>query len=238
MKTILLGLLLTFNVYANVYVSQNIRALYRNVQLTEIQKNYILENQDYNINELEKKLKIDIKTLRKKYIDDKNVISFLLTKEGEIRNIKFLVKSDNYKINKITTKAVNESANKLKKPQEDTIIRYIIHFNRGKIEKSNAQYNSTSNQKPFYQNINRGTTRFQHQSEEYVRTFETSKDGFINLSVNPFPCVQRITLLTSNNQKIITVGTYNSNINKEIPKGKYNLLLKTKKLCNVNLEYQ
>ena len=118
------------------------------------------------------------------------------------------------------------------------IIRFIIHFKKGKINKTNTEYNTLSNTKPYYKNISQGTTRFEHQSEEYVRTFETSKDGFMNLSINPFPCMQRITLLTSNNQEIKVIGFYRSRMNQEIPKGKYKLLFKTKKTCNVNLEYE
>lgn len=238
MKIILLGLLLAFNLYANIEVSQNIRALYKGVKLTEIQENYILDNQDFNIDQLEKTLKRDLKAIRSKYINEKNVISFILTPTGKITNIKFLRKSDSRKIDNITKKAINKNAKRFKKPKEDTIMRFIISFKKGKINRINSGTNSSSNIQQFYQNISQGTTRFQHQSKEYVRTFETHEDGFINLSINPFPCMQRITLLTSNNQLINVMGVYSSRMNKEIPKGKYKLLLKTKRTCNVNLEYQ
>lgn len=238
MKIILSGLFLAFNLYANIEVSQNIRALYKGVKLTEIQENYILDNQDFNIDQLEKTLKRDLKAIRSKYINEKNVISFILTPTGEITNIKFLRKSDSRKIDNITKKAINKNAKRFKKPKEDTIMRFIISFKKGKINRISSGTNSSSNIQQFYQNISQGTTRFQHQSKEYVRTFETHEDGFINLSINPFPCMQRITLLTSNNQLINVMGVYSSRMNKEIPKGKYKLLLKTKRTCNVNLEYQ
>lgn len=78
---------------------------------------------------------------------------------------------------------------------------------------------------------------FQHSSEEYVRVFDTSRDGFINLSVNPHYCMQRATLLTNMGQKIEMKGLYNMTINTEIAKGKYKILLKTKKTYDVNLQY-
>jgi len=238
MRTILIGLLLAFNLYANVEVSQNMRALYKGVELTEVQEDYIFDNQDDNIEQLENILKRELKTVKSKYINEKNVISFVLTPAGKIINIKFLKKSDNRKINKITKKAITKTAKTFKRPKEDTVMRYIISFRKGKVTQIGSSSPSSSSRKPYYQIISQGTTRFEHTSKEYVRTFETSEDGFINLSINPFPCMQRVTLLTYNNQQVEIMATYISRMNKEIPKGKYKLLLKTKKMCNVNLEYQ
>lgn len=235
---ILLGLLIAFNLYANIEVSQNMRALYKGVELTDVQEDYILDNQDYNIDQLERVLKKELRTVKFKYVNEKNVISFVLTPAGKITNIKFLKKSDNRKINKITKKAINKTAKTFTRPEEDIIMRYIISFKKGKVNRISYGSENSSSRKPFYQNISQGTTRFQHSSKEYVRVFETSEDGFLNLSINPFPCMQRVTLLTSNNQQVGVMATYSDRMNKEIPKGKYKLLFKTKTLCNVNLEYQ
>jgi len=49
--------------------------------------------------------------------------------------------------------------------------------------------------------------------------------------------MQRATLLTNMGQKIEMKGLYNMTINTEIAKGKYKILLKTKKTYDVNLQY-
>jgi hypothetical protein len=85
--------------------------------------------------------------------------------------------------------------------------------------------------------ISKGTTRFQHDSKEYIRTFNTRRDGYVNLSVNSL-CLRRATLLTERGRKIKEVGKYNMRINEEVPKGKYKILIKTNKICDVNLDYQ
>ncbi len=238
MKKILLGLLLAFNLCANVEVSQNMRALYKGIKLTELQEDYILDNQDYNIDQIEKALKKELKTIKSKYIDEKNVISFKLTQDGEIKHIKFLKKSDNRKINKITKQTINKTAKRFKRPKEDTIMRYIISFQKGRVTHVSSNSTTASNKKPYYQNISRGTTRFEHTSKEYVREFETSEDGFVNLSVSPQFCLDRVTLLTGKGQRIKMSGRYAMSINEEVPKGKYKILFKTHLTCNVNLEYQ
>ena len=236
MKIIILGLLITFNLYANIIISQNIRALYKDVQLTETQKDYILDNQDENIDIFQKVLK---KEMRKfKNLHEKNIISFIIDPYRNVTKIRFLKHSENRKLDKATKKAIYKATALLARPTEKTEIRYIISYTKGQQERyENSNYSSHSESKPYYKEISRGTTRFQHTSKEYVRIFETNEDGFINLNVSPNRCINKITLLTMKNQKITTVGTYNAFINKEVPKGKYKLLIKTNKTCDVNLEY-
>jgi hypothetical protein len=241
MKKIILILLFIVNANANIEISQNIKALYKNVNLTENQENYILDNLEIHKKILRTALKKELKYI--KYLNEKNVISFILTPAGEIKDIKLLEKSGNRKLDNITKRTIKKIANKLPRPQEETNIRFIISYKIGqnKTNYYNNQINNISNNRkaePYYQNISRGTTRFEHRSEEYIRIFETNEDGFINMSVNPAYCMSRATLLTYKGQKIVIKGMYNMMINEEIPKGKYKILFKTKKLCDVNIEYQ
>lgn len=235
MKKTLLGLLLTFNLYANIEVSQNIRALYKGVKLTKKQKNYILDNQDYNINQLTKTLKKELKNKKPKYINEKNVISFILTPDGNITNINFLEKSNNHRINTITKKAIKKNANKFIKPKEITTIRFIIHYNKNqKYIKYENQSTTSEKKEPYYQNIPRGTTRFEYSSKEYVRTFEINEDEFVNATADN-TCAT-LSLLTYKNQRIMS--NYNPwSFNTALKKGRYKLLIKTKKTCDVNIQY-
>lgn len=75
MKSIIILLTLTVFLNANINISQNIKALYKGVELTEIQKNYILDNQDKNIEIITKALSQKIRNY--KNLDEKNIISFL-----------------------------------------------------------------------------------------------------------------------------------------------------------------
>ncbi len=229
MKKILI-LLITINIYANINVTQNIRALYKGINLTEVQKNYILDNQDITTKLLQKEIQKETKDF--KQLDEKNVVSFLLTKDGEIKNIHFLVHSNIRTLDKRTKKSIQKIAKKFPRPQTDTELRYIVHYNKGK----KAIYYPENRETRSYEiPIGRGTTRFQYSSKEYVRVFETSEDGFVNLSVNPGMCAS-VKLLTNKNQRVYT-GAASWYFNKEIPKGKYKLLIKTSKTCDISLQY-
>lgn len=233
-KTILLGILLTFNLYANIEVSQNIRALYRGVDLTETQEDYILDNQDKNIELIKNQLQRSTKHI--KYTKEKNVVSFVITSNGNLKNIKFLEKSDERKIDRATTKAIKKIYKYFKRPKEDTEIRFIISFYQKNIYRSsNKKYKNKEANEEYFIPIGTGTTRFEYSSKEYIRVFSTTKDGFINLSVRPGLCAG-VTLLTSKNQKVNT-GAATWYFNTSIPKGNYKLLIRTNKTCDINLNY-
>lgn len=240
-KIILIVLLMSSILNANIEITQNIKALYKGVKLTKVQEEYIIENQDKNIDVLKKYIKKEVEDLNTKYLDEKNIISFIFEPSGEINKIKFLKKSDNRKLDKATKNAIINGSKEFVKPSEKTEMRFILSYNIGQaqnsIKNSKEKYETTRAREPYYIPISNGTTRFEHSSTEYVRVFETSKDGFVNLSVNPSYCMERATLLTNIGQRIEIKGLYNMMINTEIAQGKYKILLKTKKTCNVNLEY-
>jgi len=235
MKMIILGFFMSINLYANINIQQNIRALYRDVNLTKIEKNYILNNQEHNIDIFKKILKNE--TRKFKNMNNKNIISFTLTPNNKIENIKFLVKSENKKINQATINAINKSSKLFIKPTKKIEIRYIIHYNEG-IKPEYIQDNTKIN-KPTYETIERGTTKFEYQNNEYIRVFTTSEDGYITLSQDPMGCAKQITILKNNGEKFAKAsGMLFSEINRPAPKGKYKILIQVKKICNVNLNYQ
>ena len=114
-------------------------------------------------------------------------------------------------------------------------MRYIFYYQIGKVKNSNS---SSRSNETYYKTIQKGTTRFYHRSEEYVRVFETSKDGFVNINVNPYNCIKLITLLKDNGKKVASQAWYMSSFNQEIMKGKYKLLIQTKDDCDVSIQYK
>ena len=237
MKKIIITLLLISSLYGSIDIHQNIRALYKGVELSEMQENYILDYQDDNIVKLQKNLKKEIKNLKSKYLNEKNIVTFELSPAGAISKIKFLKSSNNRKLDRTTKKAIQKT--KFIKPNETTTMRYIISYNIGRSKiYSNYEMANQRRNSNHYKNIQRGTTRFEHSSNEYSRTFETNSDGFVNLSVSPQLCMEKATLLTAKGQRIKIASMYMMLMNEEVPKGKYKILFKTKKTCNVNLEYQ
>ena len=231
MKNIFL-LLVSISIYANINVTQNIRALYKDVKLTEVQKDYILDNQEMTVDLLQKEIRQETKAL--KQLDDKNIVSFVLTKYGEIKNIHFLVHSDIRKLDKKVKKSIMKIAHRLPRPKEDTELRYIIHYYKGQKVKHYSP--ATAHQRSYEIEIARGTTRFEHSSKEYVRVFETSEDGFVNVSTKPQMCAT-IKILTNKNQLMHKFGAVPWEFNMEIQKGKYKILIKTNKTCDVSLQY-
>lgn len=77
---------------AYIEVNQNMKALYKGVKLTEAQESYILDNQDKNINILKSIIKEEVKKLDTKFVNDKNVVEFMMNENGTIDNVKFLKK--------------------------------------------------------------------------------------------------------------------------------------------------
>ncbi|MDD3817226.1 MAG: TonB C-terminal domain-containing protein [Thiovulaceae bacterium] len=220
-----------------IEVKQNIKALYHDVQLTPNQQEYILENEYENVETLKKIFQKELKKQTKLHTNEKNVVEFSLHPNGEISDIKFLKKSNSYQIDKATKNVILQAASQFKKPIEQTPMRFIFDYKPSSNQQTHAKHSSETASEPTYQNISRGTTRFEHSSREYVRVFQTNKDGFVNLSVHPNFCMERATILTEQGQKVHLARLYEMNINKEIPQGKYKLLLKTKQTCNVNLQY-
>ena len=228
---ILLVLLFNMILEAKIIVNQNIKALYKNVNLTEEEKEYIELNKDINTLILQKALDKDFK----KENSDKNVISFILTPNGKIKNFKFLVKADKAKLNRKTKQIVYSIADKFVQPKKKIELRFIIRFYKNKYSSQESKRYTNSKKKDFYQTIYPGTSRFDYSSKEYVRVFETSEDGFVNISASPGMCAT-FSLLTDKNQKIY--GNLNPwSINKNILKGKYKLLIRVKKRCNVSIQY-
>ena len=240
MKITIILLITTIILSADyVEVKQNMRALYKDVNLTETQKNYIENNQDENIEIINKLLQKETEKLKKKnYIHEKNIIEFILNQDMTISTIKFIKKSNDRSIDNITKEIIEQARNKFNKPIEPTPMRFIFIYEIGEVtDNENINSNTTANKNSYEKSISRGTTRFEHTSEEYIRIFETKKDGFINLSVNPALCMNRATILTEYGQNVKMVGIYNMSINQEVTKGKYKILFKTEKTCNVNLQY-
>jgi len=234
---ILIILFLISNIYANVDIQQNLRALYKGVELSEMQEDYILDYQDDNIEKLQKSLKKEIRSLKSKYLNEKNIVTFELSPNGVVSKIKFLKFSNNRKLDRTAKKAIQKT--KFVKPNETTTMRFIISYNIGRSKRySNYEMANQSTNSNHYQNIQRGTTNFNYQSAEYVRVFETSRDGFINMTQNPRSCAKRVTILTENGQRVTEAsGNLFSEINKEAKKGKYKILVQTKKDCGINLDY-
>ncbi len=235
MKLFIILLILKSILFASIEITQNMKALYKGIELTEVQEDYILDNLDTNIYIFKKILTKEVKQF--KNIKEKNIVRFVLTPIGEINNIEFLKTSSNRKLDKATKQAIRKVAKKLIRPNEEVEIRYIIRYNAQKRNYNNYSRSQTSKKNDtYFQAISNGTTRFQHNSKEYVRVFETRKDGFINATCTPYSCAS-LKLLTIDNQKIHT-GMSSLQFNEEVPKGKYKLLVKTRKVCDVHLLYK
>jgi TonB family protein len=184
-------------------------------------------------------MKEEIKKLDKKFINDKNVIEFMMNENGTIDSIKFLRKSDERNLDKMTMKIVEQASKQMITPKEKTPMRFIFIYRIGQSAINNQSNDSSAANVSTYEiPIPKGTTRFEHTSKEYVRVFETSKDGFVNLSTTPNQCMKRITLLDSDGRKIGVSYAEMLGINVEILKGSYKLLFQTKKTCDVSLQYQ
>jgi hypothetical protein len=233
MKLLISLIFLSLSLVANIEIKQNIKALYHNVELTENEENYILDNQEKNIQRLQSQiLKVNAK-FKNKVIRQKNVVEFRLHKNGTKSNYKFLSRSDKRNIDN-TTKQIIEKTEFIK-PSEEVSMRYIFVYEFGQIttQYSDNSIRNNTNKTPYFQNIERGTTRFDYTTTEYVRVFETSMDGFANIKNNMCANMQ---LLTFKNQRI-HAGYSWWNLNAEIKKGKYKLLIQTKKDCDINIQY-
>lgn len=239
MKKLMFGLLIVGSgAWAEFEVKMNVKALYGESfeKLSTSQQNYIYDNMEKIRSITDAALKKETITLRKeKGIEDKNVIELMIEKDGSVKEINFLVRSDNRRFDNMSKKVLDEAIKSFPKPSEATPIRMVMIYENGNIRP--IMNKSESRQSSQYNNyIQRGTTRFEHSMNQQVREFETSRDGFINANVNPGWC-GALTLLSESNQRIDN-GTYSAyTINREVPKGKYKLLVQTKETCNVNIQY-
>jgi hypothetical protein len=218
---------------AGLVVEQNLKALYRDVNLTADEKNYISDNQDKNIEAIKKASERYTSNLSKFTNQEKNVVSFVLTKNHEIKDLRFLNRSNKRDIDNLTKQIVENT--KFIPVKDDLQMRFIFIYElaRKNVVLSNSKKDSVSEDST----ILRGTTRFEYSSNEYVRTFETSQDGFINANAAPSMCAS-FQLLTSQNQDVMTGLLFRPwSFNKAIPKGKYKLLIKVQRTCDVHLDY-
>jgi TonB family protein len=125
MRYILL-LIISINIYANIEIKQNLKALYKNVKLTEKQKNYIFDNEEIYKRLLSQELK---KTLNyKNNINGKNVVRFSINKDGTVNDFEFLQKSGNEQLDRNSKKAILRATKKFPRPKEKTEMRYILIY--------------------------------------------------------------------------------------------------------------
>ena len=229
-------LLIIVNLYASVEVRQNLRALYRGVELKDLQIEYLLDTKDINSKLFQKVLQKKTAKLDLDYRDLKSVISCILKPNGTVTRVKFLKRSDNSQFNNTIKKTLKKIAKDFEITKEEVELRFIISSKATRTQQ-NYQRNikQKSSRKPYFIPIARGTTRFEQSSKEYVRVFETRDDGFMYANVTPSMCAT-LKVLTRKNQKVRT-GYSAWSINAEIPKGKYKLLIKTKRTCDVHLQY-
>lgn len=220
----------------DVRVEQNIKALYRDVNITDEQKKYIIDNEEQNIKTIQTELINEISQFKQSQnIDEKNVVEFELNRDGKISNIELLATSNNRRLDKISKQTLEKVSTKLVLPKENIKLRFIFKYSiknkNDQVVQSNS-VNTISNE--IY--IKRGTTRFEHSNDEYIRVFETNGNGFINFNTNPKRCTKYVTLLSEKGKKIRRGSSY-WQFNVEVPKGKYKLLIQTKEPCSVNLQY-
>ncbi|MDD5212111.1 MAG: hypothetical protein PHV62_06830 [Sulfuricurvum sp.] len=236
-KWILLILIVGSGAWADIEVKMNTKALYNDLfeKLTEEQKNYINENMDIIKDQTNNVLREESKNIsKKKFINERIAVEFNLNTDGTMNNFNYLSKSDARTYNDLSKKVCEIAIKKYPIPKEETPIRLIFAYIIGK--DVNREIGTKEQEKINENIIQRGSTRFEHSMKEQVREFITSKDGFINVNLNPSMCAS-LTLLTESN-KIIGNGTYYSFlVNKEVAKGKYKLLVQTKETCNVNIQY-
>ncbi|MDD5157789.1 hypothetical protein [Sulfurimonas sp.] len=224
---------------ANMEVKMNIKALYKDKfeTLSEKQQNYIYDNMNKIKEITEAVLKQETKNLQKeKFIDEKNVIEFILNSDGSIGEINYIARSSERKFDNLSKRIIETSLKNYPMPKEATPIRMIFVYSVGK---KFSESRERADSRPYIQIIQRGTSRFEHSMKEQVREFETLKDGFVNVNVNPQSCAE-VSLLTDNNQKVnggLGQIFMHYSINTEVPKGKYKLLVQTKVTCNVNIQY-
>ena len=231
MKTILLTILLSTILNAAVEVKQNLKALYKNVQLTEDQENFILDNKEIMRRIISSKIKKDFKYYKRNTINEKCVIEYILSSTDEMKNFKYLKRSSSREYDKKIKAIIEKTVKKFPRPETETPLRFIIKYNN--TYKIIIKAHKETKTEEHYQRIPKGTSRFPYSSKEIIRTFEARKDGYMNITNN---MCANITILTMQNQRV-RIGYSYWNINEPIKKGKYKMLIKTKKKCDLHVQY-
>ena len=241
MKQLLLGILFITSLHAQLMIEQNIKALYKDVQLNTQENTYIVENRDKNIQALQETAQRYINSYKNSNDRQKNVVEFTLTKDQTIQDIHLLIKSNKEEIDTFTKDIISNA--KLVKSTQNIKLRFIFIYDF--LDKKNLYITPIQkNPKPVIeqenndtasQDISRGTTKFASNFKPYVRFFETSAEGVISGDVTPALCAT-LKLLTNSNKKVST-GLMPWSIHAKLPKGRYTLLIKTKQECDINLQY-
>lgn len=239
LKLILVFMMLAAGANADIEVKINTKALYADLfeKLSDQQKNYINENMDIIKDHTNNVLREESKNIQKaKFINERIVVEFNLNTDGTMSNFNYLSKSDERASNDLSKKVCQIAIKKYPTPKEATPIRLIFDYKIGKdVSQEIATKEQEKLKKINERIIQRGTTRFEHSMGQQIREFETTRDGYVNISASPQICAA-FTLLTNNNQ--ITGGAHVPwAINYEVPQGKYKLLVQTKQTCNVNIQY-
>jgi len=260
LKILILGILFFTALNAQLLVLQNIKALYKNVNLTQEEIKYIIDNEEINSDAV---LIASIKfqeQLNKLTCKDKNVIEFTLTDKLDVKNIHFLLHANTPEIDTFTEEIIKNT--KFTKPTHDLKMRYILLYdyeNKAQLimakapqiskeemkeepKEQSTDDNNTENVKApqkqdlgelFDKQISRGTTTFEHSPKEIVRLFETNQDGFIKANNKACASMKIVTL----DNKRMNTGYNPWNIKAPLVKGKYKLVIKTSQICDINIEY-
>jgi hypothetical protein len=246
MKYYLLALMFALSAQSDLIIEQNIKALYHDVHLTPENNQYLILNREKNIELLLQTSQKYIGTVKNLNERQKNVIEFDWTKDQKIKNFHFLVKSDLKLLDDLTQTIVQQT--QFVASQEDKKLRFIFIYDFLNSKYIVSQHSMQSplvmkeQQKEIVRNepssteILRGTTRFEKSEKEYVREFQTSKDGLIIGSVSPLMCAS-FKLLDSNEKRVLS-GILPWNIHAKLSKGRYKMIIKASKDCDVNLQYQ
>ena len=246
MKYIIFVFILVLNSQADLVIEQNIKALYHDVKLTADDIRYIQDNKEKNIASLaETGHKY---TNRMKNINDKqkNVVEFTLTPECGIQNLHFLVRSDQNELDNLTKEIIeNTQFSSTKVERKMRFVFVYDFFNTKDIVAPSRE----SIQSPVLKTVEdakvsesnglviaRGVTSFNYSSKEYVREFQTLKDGSIIGTTSPSLCAY-FKLLSYDNKRIFS-GILPWSIHTKLSKGRYKLVIKTMKDCDINLQYQ
>lgn len=116
---------------ANIEVKINIKALYKDKfeTLSENQQNYIINNMN-KIGEATKEvLNQETKDLQKeRFIDEKNVVEFILNSDGSIGEINYLLKSSKIKFDNFSKRVIELAIKNYPLPKEATPIRMIFTY--------------------------------------------------------------------------------------------------------------
>lgn len=245
MKFLIFLLLAVLSSHADLVIEQNIRALYHDVKLTSEDVAYIKENQDKNIAALIATAQRYISKMKNINDKQKNVVEFTLTPQCGIQNLHFLVRSDQKGLDDLTEEIIKNTQFNSTKVERKMRFVFVYDFYNTKdivaVSKESIQAPTIKTIQDVKVSessgleIQRGSTSFNYSSKEYVREFQTLKDGYISGTTSPSLCAY-FRVLTYDNKRIFS-GILPWSIHAKISKGKYKLIIKTMKDCDINLQY-